>query len=521
MVCRRPECVCVGLVTVLALSCGLHQAWAIREEKLGLEVEWVFNTSDQFEGMMFGAGLQGPPSVWDIDGDGAKEVMWGTRRGHSKRLWCIGTWPTPEIEWIYPPMSQDGLPGDPTSKVSLVDVDNDGVYELALAGRGGRLHIINPDGSVWAKWDEPEQQNMHGAPQAYDVDGDGLLEFFLNTNNGFIHRVDVVGQGLAYVWTSAQSGAGNQGHPTICDIDQDGSYEVVYASQDFNVYCLDAGTGSEKWRFNMEANMETNQVIVADVNNDGEFEAVAWVGQPTSAVIVISRWGEEISRWTLPREGINMRLCQVMGDLDHDGSMDMAVMSGDAVYAITIGTKPPQTMWEIDFTEYSERGILPAGAQANHWGSYQTIADIDGDGELEILWLAPFPIVTDATTGRVEAYYVNQHIATNRRPDNGGWWGDVDDDGISEWICELNGNSHPQTQLYALTMGGVFPAESPWPEYYHSAYPAQYQQQQDWLTLKGAYSNSLWLHIHQIPSPSILSILGLILLPALLRGRQT
>ena len=56
----------------------------------------------------------------------------------------------------------------------------------------------------------------------------------------------------------------------------------------------------------------------------------------------------------------------------------------------------------------------------------------------------------------------------------------------------LQGNTHRETMVYCLTMGGSFPAKSPWPEYHHSAYPAVYQAQQEWLSLKAAYSNSLW-----------------------------
>jgi hypothetical protein len=427
----------------------------------------------------------GPPSAWDVDGDGTNEILWGTRRGHSKRLWCLEG--DGSFKWIYPPINQDGLPGDPTSKVSIVDVNGDGKYELALAGRGGRLHVINHDGSVMWTWDEPGQQSMHGAPQALDVDGDGCVEFFLNTNSGFIHRVDCRGN---LIWTSPQSRKGNQGHPTIVDVDQDGKYEILYASQDFNVYCLYADTGELKWRFDMVGNAHNCQVFVFDVNNDGEYEVISWTDSPASAVFIISFYGKELGRWTHPREGVNIRIGQAMGDVDGDGSMDMAIMTGDAVFVIDIGREVPTTKWEANFSLWSVHGLLPEGAQANHWTSYQLIADIDGDDEQESLWRAPFPIVTDGATGRVEGYYVNDHMARNRRQENGGWWGDVDGDGVSEWVCEVNGNSHPQTQLYCLTMGGKFPAKAYWPEYYHCAYPGSYQVQQEWLLLKGSYSNS-------------------------------
>ena len=461
------------------------------DQQLGLEVKWVFNTSAQVTDKSFGAGHQGCFTVWDVDGDGVNEVLFGTRRGDSKRLWCINADGT--FQWMYPPLNEDGLPGDPTSVVSLVDVNNDGVYELCLAGRGGRLHVLNGDGNIVWTWDNPNPgQAMHGAPQAFDVDGDGFVEFFLNDNPGYVHRVSHNGE---WVWTSFQCGSGNQGHPTICDIDRDGEYEVIWACMDHHVYCVSAKDASLEWKFDTGGNIKGKPVIVADVNKDGEYEAVTWNDEPGNSVYILSYYGKELGRWTSPHEGANIRIGQPIGDIDGDGNLDMAVMDSKAVYCIDLVTTT--TKWEVNFTEWSEQGLLPPGATVSHWSSYQTIADIDGDGELEILWLAPFPIITDGATGRLEAYYLNEHVAINRRQENGGWWGDVDGDGISEWICELNGLSHPQTQVYSLTMNGNFPAESPWPEYYHSAYPAEYQNQQDWLTLKSAYSNSLWFPMEQ------------------------
>ena len=493
----------IGLFAAVAM---VTQVGAVSQ----LQEKWVYNTSAQFADKSFGAGHQGCFTVYDVDGDGVNEVLWGTRRGDSKRLWCINA--DSSFQWIYPPLGEDGLPGDPTSKVSIVDVDNNGVNEVILAGRGGRLHCINGDGSVKWTWDNPNAgQAMHGAPQAYDVDGDGFVEFFMNDNPGFIHRVSHEGQ---LVWTSFQAGKGNQGHPTIADIDRDDEYELLFASQDHNLYCINAKTGAEEWRFDTGANQQTNQVIVADVNNDGEYEAVTWTDEPSSAVFVVSFYGTELGRWTHPVEGSNIRICQAMGDVDHDGNLDMAIMSGNDVFAIDLATLT--TKWRLNFTAASEAGTIAAGATVSHWSSYQLIADIDGDDQLEVLWLAPFPIVTDAATGAIEAYYYNEDVAINRRQENGGWWGDVDKDGKSEWICEVNGLSHPQTQIYCLTLNGKFPAEATWPEYYHSALPAEEQLAASWLTTKAAYSNSLWFPMPEVLLPSIAALLCI----GLLRRRK-
>jgi hypothetical protein len=341
-----------------------------------------------------------------------------------------------------------------------------------------------------------------------DVDGDGNVEFFPQDNAGFIHRIDNTGN---HVWTSFQAGDDNQGHATLADIDQDDVIEVLWASQDHNVYCMDAQTGQEEWRFDTGANQQTNQVIVADVNGDGEYEAISWTDQPSSAVFIISFYGTELARWTHPREGINIRICQAMGDVDNDGAHEMALMTGDAVFLIELGATT-MTEWELNLTQLSVDGVLPEGATANHWSSYQLIADIDGDDQQEILWLAPFPIVTDAVTGALEGYYVNDHVRVNSRQENGGWWGDVDNDGVSEWLCELQGNSNTEAMVYCLSMGGKFPAPAYWPEYYHAAHPAEVQAAADWLMLKGAGSNNLWFPMPEFVLPSIagLFVIGLL-----------
>ena len=59
---------------------------------------------------------------------------------------------------------------------------------------------------------------MHGAPQAFDVDGDGFVEFFMQTWGG-VHRVSHEGE---LVWTTSQM-LGSNANPTIADIDKDGN----------------------------------------------------------------------------------------------------------------------------------------------------------------------------------------------------------------------------------------------------------------------------------------------------------
>ncbi len=97
--------------------------------------------------------------------------------------------------------------------------------------------------------------------------------------------------------------------------------------------------------------------------------------------------------------------------------------------------------------------------------------------------------------------------------------GELEKDGYSEYICELEDHDYQQTQTYCLAMNGEFPASSPWPEYYHTAYPAQYQREQDWLTLKSAGSNSLWFPITEsVPTIPLIELVALVALAVLSRA---
>jgi len=98
------------ILTTLPLLAGTGVAVASDQATVqGLQVEWAFNTSDVFEGRLFGPGRQSCQTVWDVDGDGVNEVVFGTRRGESDRVWCIDQ--DGSFEWVYPPIEEDGLPG--------------------------------------------------------------------------------------------------------------------------------------------------------------------------------------------------------------------------------------------------------------------------------------------------------------------------------------------------------------------------------------------------------------------------
>ena len=85
------------LAVVILLPAGVTAL----EEKLGLELEWTFNTSDQFPGRQFGVGHQGAITIYDIDGDGRDEFI-ATKASPDAQLgnWYSGL--SSDLCWIKP-----------------------------------------------------------------------------------------------------------------------------------------------------------------------------------------------------------------------------------------------------------------------------------------------------------------------------------------------------------------------------------------------------------------------------------
>ena len=484
--CWRKHVKVLVFSAVLGLFLSLLTAGAVGQ----LDRRWAVNTSEILPMHAFWGS--GGLTVWDVDGDGKNEILFTSR--NEGRLVCLGS--DLGLRWVFPPMDQDRL-GAPFMKVSLVDVDNDGVLELSLA-LAEKLYVLRGRGDLVWVWDGPVLGSVCGAPQAYDVDDDGYVEFFLAGGSGGLYRISHRGE---TVWSrNLSSRSRTAAQPTICDLDRDGEYELVWATLD-GVYCINAETGADEWVY--QASEVVPPIIVADVNGDSEYEVVLWK-MGIGKVMSLSFYGAELWSWDYHLAGPKPFHCPALGDVDGDGRMDMVIITNWGGFCLDISGEP-FLKWEVNFTAWSEQGLIPLVTYGCELFSYQSIADVDGDGGLEVLWVARFPIVVDAATGRLEAYYSEEGIPVEAATFPG-WWGDLDGDGASEWLCELEGPQFPQSQICCLQTGR-FPADSPWPEYYHSAYPAHYQQEQDWLTLKSAYSNSLWFPVPEVPAVALVLIL--------------
>jgi subtilisin family serine protease/chitodextrinase len=185
------------------------------------------------------------PVLGDLDGDGALEIVLGTKTGRAFAFRgdasTLAGWPV-EVS-----------PAVLFNSAALGDIDNDGLPEIVMGGRTNSwfdyLYAWNADGSQLSGWPVTPSDFLnyfyfgYGQPIIADVDGDGLLEIVVSSDGGedlFVlrgYRADG-SIALGFPKPTLGIGADTTTPPAVADLDGDGHYELAWIYNDFDLYYL-------------------------------------------------------------------------------------------------------------------------------------------------------------------------------------------------------------------------------------------------------------------------------------------
>jgi hypothetical protein len=217
------------------------------------------------------------PVAADLDGDGSLEVVYGLQAYHHDS--------TPYFQ------NTDASPvfGAMTAP-AIADLDGDGKPEIVLGTLGG-LVVLDHMGNTLRVASIATAQTL----VLHDVDGDGLPEVIVHDGASFL----VLGADLVPRWQrSPTPDAGVRGNSAF-DFLGDGTAEPIY-TDDLTVWCFH-GTGDIAFMAERAGAETLIHTVVADVDNDGSADLLI-ASQGTPGLRVLS---DRQRRWIPARRIMN------------------------------------------------------------------------------------------------------------------------------------------------------------------------------------------------------------------------
>ena len=213
------------------------------------------------------------PTLADVDNDGYREIIVGSRDGNLYVMNADGS---------SVPNFPHYLGGEITNSPAVGDLDNNGTKEMVVATSVFQVHALDKDLNSPPGWPVGANMNqdLDSSPALADMDGDGFLDVLINGGNGtpYIYRGHngqlMPGWGFV-LYTGGGQKVQISSSPSVGNLDADPELEVVFGAHDGNLYGynLDAtlvdgfpiGTG----------NIIDGGAILWDVDGDGLTEVIA------------------------------------------------------------------------------------------------------------------------------------------------------------------------------------------------------------------------------------------------------
>lgn len=276
--------------------------------------------SELWTGSATGVGRQHSTALYDIDADGDVEILYGSRVADHNGVEILNLPVSPgpigiafaanldgdpegqlEIVLGWHAFRSDGSvyyshPNRPDAHAQVADIDADGLPEVILTDSDG-ISVLQHDGTITIDRQKPAGGGAYWRPLAiHDVDGDDLPEVLVGSSSQYV----AVRPDMSVVWGSQVNDGSGYAAGTAFDFLGKGTAQAMYADEN-QLYIL-GGTGEILLSSTRRSWTETENPVVADVDNDGSAEIVVVSnggGQPPVQVVrdVEDRWIQARRIW--------------------------------------------------------------------------------------------------------------------------------------------------------------------------------------------------------------------------------
>ena len=367
------------------------------------------------------AGYYSTPALVDLDGDGKLDLVSGTL-GDIKFFRNTGTLTAPSFSELTGESNPfNGIGGGNFLGVTLGDIDGDGDADLVLTRLGGDFRFFENTGtSTSPAFTEQldganpfDDFNIGGFAKSSlgDVDGDGDLDLFASPGyQTFLILNTGSATSPAFSLQSSENNplsglnTGNQGAPSIVDLDADGDADVVVGQQNGSfrlfkasaappsttpgvILVISASTGSETFGTQItvtavaDFKQSTSQTVTLNVSGTGITSGDFTVSSPTITI------GANQTRGSVT--------FTVKDDLLNEGVETATLSLSNPSAGLTLGSNTTQNViiaedYDVDgavLPTYTEQTGAANPLNGFDAGSYvvPTFGDVDGDGDQDLI----------------------------------------------------------------------------------------------------------------------------------------
>lgn len=334
-----------------------------------LDLPGVSNFFTDFSGMALGdIDMDGDQDILSMDG---AESFWFANWGGGLQF--------TQNNVLSPEQLAVGMTTDLTSKTQLFDIDEDGDLDIVSDRWNGLQIQLNDGAGVFTRTDQLISMGLVSQEHEFaDMDGDGYSDIVIhNEGRGTTVWLRNLGDGSFSDPMLVMQGPGLYSTVQTADIDGDGKLDVVVSGNQYpsqHQYVVwsknNLPTGFEPAAV-MRSSVEYGILVsVIDVDGDGDQDVVSYsyntnqlVYQPNDGS---GNFGADVLMTTV---------------FDFFTSLSMVDLVGDALPDLIISN----SSGEINVQQNLGNGTLEAPAIFNYGTSFFEVADVDGDGDNDVI----------------------------------------------------------------------------------------------------------------------------------------
>ena len=351
---------------------------------------------------LVGGMAQYPATVGDINNDGILEIVSLTAYGNARGGFNIFD---ANGNVLFSQVTNNNpLICAPT----LADLNNDGELEIIFCGRGkasanisAGIHVWNIQGEEMEGFPFELPSTPAFTPTLADINGDGFLEIFASTTSA-LYCINHSGEEL-YMVDSGGAYKYSYQSPLVVDLDGEGEWSLVGAchGDNPNHYVRDALTGEYRAGWPKPITSWTYSAPTV-VKNDDQYAIFMGVSGAGNVFYQYDADGNVAPGFPLNlTSGVEGFVS--VADIDGDGENEIITD-----FNLMEGDLGYIRAWEMDGTEVTDG--FPLRPQGLSYMNGANFGDINGDGQLEIVTLTYIQTFSPDDPVIVTAYALNQPV---------------------------------------------------------------------------------------------------------------